>query len=97
MLAGVLQAAGIEIGYLIGKKYSGSLVNRAVGAALAAIFVFARDYLVFGYGTLSTGVRVAVLVVRILSGVIIGGLLTRGITAGLKKANVLNGFRCSEK
>ncbi len=94
VLAGALEGAGIELGYLLGKRYSGNAGNRIFGAVLAALFVFVRDYIVFGYSTLSFGVVAGVLTVRILSAILIGGLLTRGITAGLKKANVLNGFRC---
>lgn len=95
ILAGVLQAIGIEIAFAI-TKHKVNAVSMTVGPVLAALLVFARDYLVFGYSQVGTAVIAGILIVRILSGVIIGGLLVRGITAGVKKTGTLKGFRCSE-
>lgn len=95
VLAGLLQAAGIEIGYLIGKRYAGNLVNQITGSILAALFVFIRDYIVFGYASLAPAVVIGMFAVRILSAVIIGILLVTAIGGGLKKTGVLKGFRCT--
>lgn len=96
VLAGVLQAFGIELGYFIGGKHKGSIINMVVGGILASIFVFCRDYVVFGYSSLGKGVLAGMLAVRILSAVILGIGLTKGITAGLVKTGVLKGFKCAE-
>lgn len=97
VLAGVLQAAGIELGFLVGKKYSGNLMNLVAGGIFAAILVFLRDYIVFGYSELGTGVIIGILAVRLVSATVIGILLDRGITAALKKSGAIRGFRCCEE
>jgi len=94
VLAGTLQAIGTEIAFLIGKKYSGSWTQLIITGILAPLCVFCRDYIVFGYSTMDSSILIAMLAVRIASAIIIGSLLTKGITAGLKKAGVLKGFRC---
>jgi energy-coupling factor transport system substrate-specific component len=96
VLAGVLQAAGTEIGYLVGGKYRGNYINIAATGVLAALFVFARDYFVFGYSTIGWNVLVPQLIVRILSAIIIGALLVKGLTAALKATGLLKDFNCSK-
>lgn len=96
VLAGLLQAVGMEIGYYIGGNHKGNIANMAIGGVLASICVFARDYIVFGYSALSVPVVIGTLAVRIVSAVVIGILLTKGITTGLVKTGVLKGFKCTE-
>lgn len=92
VLAGALQALGIEIAYAIW-KYKPGLPCLAVGGILAGIFVFVRDYIVFGYATLPIGIIVGMLAVRFVSAVVIGILLVKLIRAGLKKAGVMKNFK----
>ena len=96
VLAGVLQAAGTEIAYLIGGRYKGNYVNIAATGILASLFVFARDYVVFGYSAIGWNVLIPQLIVRILSAVIIGGLLVKGLTSALRAAGLLRTFSCSK-
>jgi energy-coupling factor transport system substrate-specific component len=96
VLAGVLQAAGTEVGYLIGGKYKGNYANIAAAGILASLFVFARDYIVFGYSAIGWNVLIPQLIVRILSAVIIGGLLVKGLTSALKATGLLRTFNCSK-
>lgn len=97
VLAGVLQGIGIEIGYALFGKYEGNMKNIIIGAILGALLVFSRDVLVFG--TLSYGAKIVtgIIVVRLLSAVIIGTLLIKGITAALNKTGVLRGFACAKE
>lgn len=92
VLAGALQAAGIELGYLLFSRYKGNFANMAVGGILAACFVFVRDYFVFGYSTLSLGMLAGMMAVRLVSAVVLGALLVKGISAALAKTGVLKGF-----
>ena len=96
VFAGVLQAAGIEIGYALFGKYEGNLKNMAVGAILGALFVFGRDAICFG--TLSYGMPVVagIVAVRLLSATIISIILVKLITAALNKTGVLKGFACAK-
>jgi energy-coupling factor transport system substrate-specific component len=96
VLAGILQAIGTEAGYLIGGKYKGNYLNIGATGVLASLFVFARDYLVFGYSTIGWNVLVPQLIVRIVSAVVIGGVLVKGLTAALKATGLLKDFNCSK-
>ena len=97
VLAGVLQALGLEIGYAILGKYEGNMKNILVGAVLAVCFVFCRDTYFWGspwsYGG---AIAAGVVVVRLLSATVIGTLLVKVITAALNKTGVLKGFACSK-
>ncbi len=92
VLAGTLQALGIEIAYALW-KYRPNLLCLIVGGILAGCFVFVRDYIVFGYSTLSAGVIIAMLAVRFVSAAVIGVLLVKVIRSGLKKAGVMKNFK----
>lgn len=94
VLAGTLQACGMELGYFVGGKHKGSITNMVVGGILASLFVFCRDYIVFGYASLGKGVLMGMIAVRIVSAIILGIVITKGITAGLKKTGTLKGFSC---
>lgn len=98
VLAGVLQAVGIEVGYLVGGKYKGNTVNIVVGSVLGALCVFGRDMFFWSspvcYGA---GIAAGVVVVRLLSAVIIGAALSKLITLALVKAGVLKGFKCAQQ
>jgi energy-coupling factor transport system substrate-specific component len=96
VLAGVLQAGGTEIGYLIGGKHKGSYINIAATGILGSLFVFVRDYIVFGYSAIGWNVLIPQLIVRVLSAVIIGGLLVKGLTTALKATGLLKDFNCSK-
>lgn len=95
ILAGVLQAIGMEIGYCLLGKYEGNLKNMAIGSVLAACLVLFRDMYFWGtpivYGTT---IAFGVIAVRLLSATVIGIILVKVITAALAKTGVLKGFAC---
>ena len=97
VLAGVLQAIGLEIGYAILGKYEGNMKNMVVGSILGAILVLCRDAYFWGspmcYGT---SIAIGVIVVRLLSATVIGIILVKVITAALVKTGVLKGFSCAK-
>lgn len=97
ILAGLLEALGVEIGYAAVSKYKGSMLNLVIGQLLGALFVFGRD--MFFWGTpASYGAAVAtgVVIVRFASSVIIGIVLVKCITSALLKTGVLKGFKCAK-
>ncbi len=95
VLAGLLQAAGMEIAYAVG-KYKGSMPEMVIGSILSAVLVLCRDGFMWGspwaYGT---SIAIGVIVVRLLSATIIGIILVKIITAALVKTGVLKGFACA--
>lgn len=96
ILAGVLEALGVEIAYLIFKR-DASMKCMVTGQILGAVFVFGRDAFFWGspmcYGT---GVALGVVAVRLVSSVVIGIALVKVITAALVKTGVLKGFACAK-
>lgn len=96
VLAGLLQAIGMEIAYAIG-KYDASTKTMVIGSILSAVLVLCRDGYFWGspwaYGTT---VALGVVVVRLLSATVIGILLVKVITAALSKTGVLKGFACTK-
>lgn len=97
VLAGVLQAVGMEVAYALIDNYQASLRCMIVGAVLAAILILCRDMYFWGtpvsYGS---AVAIGVVIVRILSATVIGILLVKVITAALLKTGVLKGFACAK-
>ena len=67
VLAGTLQAIGVELIYAI-FKHKPNLLCLVLSGIVAGLFVFVRDYLVFGYSALSIGVVLGMLAVRSRSG-----------------------------
>lgn len=96
ILAGVLQALGIEIGYALFGKYRGNYANMVIGAILGALFVFGRDCVFFGSLTLPAPVICGIIAVRLFSAAVIGTILVKVITAALLKTGVLKGFACAK-
>lgn len=96
VLAGVLQAAGVELVYAV-FKYKPNLLCLVLSGIAAAVFVFVRDYFVFGYSALPVWTIVAMLAVRFVSAAIIGVLLVKVIRAGLAKAGVMKNFKPIEE
>ncbi len=92
VLAGVLQAAGVELVYAL-FKYKPNLLCLVLSGIAAAVFVFVRDYFVFGYSALPVWTIVAMLAVRFVSAAVIGVLLVKVIRAGLAKAGVMKNFK----
>lgn len=95
VLAGFLQALGMELAYAVG-KYKGSMKEMVIGSILSAILVLCRDGFMWGtpwaYGT---SIAIGVVVVRLLSATVIGIILVKVITAALVKTGVLKGFACT--
>ena len=96
VLAGVLQAAGVELVYAL-FKYKPTLLCLVLSGIAAAVFVFVRDYFVFGYSALPVWTIVAMLAVRFVSAAVIGVVLVKVIRAGLAKAGVMKNFKPIEE
>lgn len=96
VLAGILEALGVEIAYILFKREA-NLKCLVVGQILGAVFVFGRDAFFWG-SPMCYGVTIAlgVIVVRLLSSVVIGIVLVKVITAALVKTGVLKGFVCAK-
>ena len=95
ILANLLEGIAVEIGFAVIDRYQGSMANFIVSGILGAVFVFCRDLIVF-YAMSYQGFMLPLMVVRILSSIFIGWILTKLIAAALNKTGVTRGFACAQ-
>lgn len=91
IVASLLQGLGVEIAGIMSKYEKFDLVNMSIGAILAMIFVTVRDYFVFGFGELGP-MMPTIMLVRTISAIILGALLSILIGKGIAKTGVLDSF-----
>lgn len=96
ILANLLEGIAVEIGFAVVTKYEGSFANFVVSGILGAIFVFCRDFIVF-YAMSYQSFMLPLMVVRILSSIFVGMLLTKLIVAALNKTGMTKGFACAQE
>ena len=92
ILTGFIQGLGAELPFWLTryKKFNTSiLMLSGVGASLAS---FAYNWFRFGYTGLAPILIITMLVIRMLSGAVLGGLFGKGIAEGLAATGVLNSF-----
>lgn len=77
------------------KRWGTGVLMLAGGAMVPLWFVFAAN--MFGYTAWPTGVLAAALVVRILSGILLCGLLTKLLGDALERTGLLRRFAVAEK
>lgn len=97
MIAGFVQGLGAEIIFMIKKYKSFNMPVMLLSGVLTAILIFVRDFLVFGYGAQAMGTVIGMLVVRIISGALLGGLFSKLLGDILAKTGVLSNFNISRK
>ena len=92
LLTGVVQGAGAELPFLLTgwKRYDWPVL--VASGASAAVFSFVYCWFRFNYGALDTRLLAAMLVVRILSGVLLSGVLGRAIAMSLHRTGSLQGL-----
>jgi energy-coupling factor transport system substrate-specific component len=96
IIASLLQGAGAEAGAAIFGYKKFSVVPMGIASIIAMIFVTLRDYFVFGFSMYANLVP-AMLIVRIVSSIVFGALLTIALGKGLKATGVLNGFKINSE
>ena len=92
ILTGFIQGFGAEVPFWLTKykKFNTTtLMLSGVGASIAS---FLYNWFRFGYAGLAPGLIIAMLVIRMISGAVLGGLLGKGIAEGLAATGVLSSF-----
>ncbi len=92
VLTGFIQGFGAEVPFWLTryKKFSTPiLMLSGVGASIAS---FLYNWFRFGYSGLSPVLIITMLVIRLISGAVLGGLAGKGIAEGLAATGVLNSF-----
>ena len=91
IIASALQGIGVEIVMAITRYKKYNFVTMALSSLLAALLVTCRDYFIFGLD-LYAGMIPLMLLVRAVSAVILGAILSIGLGKPLNATGVLRGF-----
>lgn len=92
VLTGIVQGAGAELPFALTRWRNYRLPTLLASGASAAIFSFVYTWIRFSYGTLSPGLLITMLALRVLSGVLLAGLLGKVIGDALYRTGVLSGL-----
>ena len=92
LLTGLVQGAGAEVVFAATRYKRYSLPVMMAAGMGAAIFSFIYTWIRFDYGSLTAGLLVAMFVLRLLSGALLGGLLGHAIVKALYRTGVLSGL-----
>jgi energy-coupling factor transport system substrate-specific component len=92
LLTGVVQGAGAELPFALTrwKRYDTAVL--VASGISAAIFSFVYTWIRFKYGALDPALLVLMLAVRMVSGIVLAGLLGRYLARRLQKTGVLHGL-----
>ncbi|TVR62867.1 MAG: thiamine permease [Spirochaetaceae bacterium] len=92
LVTGLVQGAGAELPFLLTRWRRFSLPVLMLSGASAAVFSYLYTWIRFGYGELGAGILIAMLVLRVTSGMLLGGLLGKFLTERLHATGALRGL-----
>lgn len=92
LLTGLIQGVGSELPFLLTRWRRYSVPVLVLSSVSAAIFSFVYNWVRFDYQTLEPGLLVAMLVIRITSGVLLGSLLPLFFAKRLRKTGIFSGL-----
>ena len=92
LIYGLLQGGGAELGYLSFGYRRWNLPSMLAGGAISAVFTYIYEYFQYSYAQFSIGYQIFTLVFRILSGMLLGSLVSWGIGKSVARTGVLTGF-----
>lgn len=92
LLTGLVQGAGSEVPFALTrwKRYSTPLLLASGG--VTSLFSFVYTWFRFSYWELDTGLVLAMLVIRVISGIVLGGLLGKFLADAVSKTGVTSGL-----
>lgn len=92
LLTGLVQGAGAEAVFAATRWRRYSLPVLMAAGMGAAVFSFVYTWIRFDYGSLAPGLLVAMFVLRLASGALLGGLLGHLVVKALFRTGVLSGL-----
>lgn len=96
LLTGAVQGAGAELPFLLTRWRRYDLPVLLASGASAAVFSFVYTWIRFKYGALDPQLLVVMLVVRVISGMVLAGLLGRWIGRALHRTGAVDGLRIGD-
>lgn len=95
IVAATLQGVGVEIIAYLWKYKNFNVLMMTIASMLAILLVTIRDYFVFGFAAYGNLIPI-MLIIRLISAAVLGGLLSMVIGNAIVKTGALNGFRIGE-
>lgn len=92
LLVGLMQGAGVEFAFAITRWKSYRLPVLMLSGMTAAIFSFVYSLFASGNLALAPWLLITMITIRLISGAIIGGVLSKWISDKLAQTGVLNGY-----
>lgn len=92
LITGLVQGAGSEIPFALTRwrRYSWSVLLTSGG--MAAVMSFGYNWIIFDYQNLDTGLLIAMFIIRIASGMLLGALLPRSFANMVRSTGVFTGL-----
>ncbi len=92
LLTGLVQGAGSEVPFALTrwKRYSWPMMMASGGTT--AVFSFVYTWFRFSYYELAGGLVITMFIIRVLSGIVLGGLLGRVLAGAVHKTGVTSGL-----
>lgn len=92
LLTALVQGAGSEVPFAVTRWKRYSLPVLMAAGAMAAVFSFIYTWFRFSYGELESTLVLAMGIIRVLSGAILGGLLAWLLARAIHKTGVTSGL-----
>lgn len=96
LVTGVVQGAGAELPFALTRWKRYDLPVLLAAGASAAVFSFAYTWIRFKYGALDPTLLVAMFAIRVVSGMVLAGLLGRWIARALHRTGAVDGLAIDE-
>lgn len=92
LMAGLIQGAAAEFIFFLFKYRRFDWLTMILAGAFVAPVIFVRDFFVFGYGAQPVMVLAGMLLIRMISGAVLGGVMAKVVGDILARTGVLNNF-----
>jgi energy-coupling factor transport system substrate-specific component len=96
LVTGVVQGAGAELPFAATRWRRYDWAVLLASGASAAVFSFVYTWIRFSYGALSPGLLVTMFVIRVISGMLLAGVLGKVLGDALLKTGAVDGLRIDQ-
>jgi energy-coupling factor transport system substrate-specific component len=87
------QGLACEAIFFLWGRWENYRLSALMGAGVAAALIsFVHDYPLYGFAQLAPGMQITLLIVRLISGAVLGGWLAKSLGDALAKTGVLDNY-----
>ena len=92
LITGLVQGAGSEIPFALTRWRRYSWFVLLTSGGMAAVMSFGYNWIIFDYQNLDTGLLIAMFIIRVASGMLLGALLPRSFANMVRSTGVFTGL-----